>query len=183
MNQKEPTKTFMMISNWKNPLVSMVQTNIIQRFRVETHFTWKSTHFEVNAGKWMHYALNLGDNGDMIGVGLGLNDIVLFAQPFISVYHVYIVNHHDHRLTLAAEWNIKWCNHLFKSWGQHFEVRSYGQFHETRDFLPPCLWCPRVIIRSWWLNIVNLKNTLWSWWCSRCTTMCTHWCNVVHLNW
>ena len=30
MKRKEPTKTLMMISNWKNPLVSMVHTNIFQ---------------------------------------------------------------------------------------------------------------------------------------------------------
>ena len=31
MKQKELTKTFMMISNWKNPLVPMVYTKIYQR--------------------------------------------------------------------------------------------------------------------------------------------------------
>ena len=33
MNQKELTKTFMIISNWKNPLDTMVYIKIIQRFR------------------------------------------------------------------------------------------------------------------------------------------------------
>ena len=33
MTQKELTKTFMMILNWKNPLVSMVYTPIIQRIK------------------------------------------------------------------------------------------------------------------------------------------------------
>ena len=33
MNQKEPTKTFMMISKLKNPLVSMAYTNVFQRFK------------------------------------------------------------------------------------------------------------------------------------------------------
>ena len=33
MNQKEQTKTFMMISNRKNPLVSMVYTKIFQRLK------------------------------------------------------------------------------------------------------------------------------------------------------
>ena len=33
MNQKEPTKTFMMISKLKNLLVSMAYTNVFQRFK------------------------------------------------------------------------------------------------------------------------------------------------------
>ena len=32
MNQEELTKTFMMMSNWENPLVSMVYTAVFQRF-------------------------------------------------------------------------------------------------------------------------------------------------------
>ena len=31
MNREELTKTFMMISNWKNPLASMIYTQLIQR--------------------------------------------------------------------------------------------------------------------------------------------------------
>ena len=34
MNRKELTKTFMMISNWKNPLVAMCFYKLIQRFAV-----------------------------------------------------------------------------------------------------------------------------------------------------
>ena len=34
MNQKESTKTFIMILNWKNPLVSMVYTKLSERFKV-----------------------------------------------------------------------------------------------------------------------------------------------------
>ena len=33
MKQKELTEAFMIISNWKNPLVSMVYNNIFQRFK------------------------------------------------------------------------------------------------------------------------------------------------------
>ena len=33
MNRKELTKTFMVISNWKNPLVSKVCMNVFQRFK------------------------------------------------------------------------------------------------------------------------------------------------------
>ena len=33
MNQKELTKIFMMISNWKNPSVSVVHTKLFQRFK------------------------------------------------------------------------------------------------------------------------------------------------------
>ena len=42
MNRKEVTKTFMMISNRKNPLVSMDFTKIIQRFNPLTAklFNW-----------------------------------------------------------------------------------------------------------------------------------------------
>ena len=38
MNKKELTKTFMIISNWKNPLISMVYTKVFQHFKGQ--FDW-----------------------------------------------------------------------------------------------------------------------------------------------
>ena len=35
MNEKELTKTFMMISNWKNPLFFMVLKKIVSALKVE----------------------------------------------------------------------------------------------------------------------------------------------------
>ena len=37
MNQKELNETFVMISNWKNPLVSIVCLQIFQRFKGQFH--------------------------------------------------------------------------------------------------------------------------------------------------